>query len=590
MLGCTGRGGRWCQISIYVIARDVFFSLETRSRVEFVVLGVGFFLTNLLDLAGALALGALVAMALGSAEIADGVSRVTSAIGFTGSSFALLVSAIVSLFFVKILLSVAVTFRYARYLRELEARGFSRMVRHFSSGDLERLQASPRAETLWALRSSASVIYGTVLGALVFLLADFLSAFVTFVVLVGFDPVAATLISTYFLSVGFLYQRIVRPRISQVSSDLIDSSIATGKWSHDLLEGFREIVVSNHARKYAMLFERTRDQALGAISRERMLGIFPRLFVELSLILGVVVVVLWLYQSGGLVDNLVVLAVFVVGGLKLVGALLPIQSRVATILTAAEQCSKALDWQRVALRSNEGGHIGSFEVLPKHKVRKNLSFHHVTFAYGSAPPVVQDLSFTLNGPGLFSLSGPSGAGKTTIGNLGLGLLSPDSGQIELLGQNPVLLRGQSMIPVSVVPQRMVAFSGTIARNVALGVDDSEINYERIEFLLERLQILEPINALPHGINSELAGHFDLLSGGQYQRLALARAFYSQPLFLLLDESTNALDVESKRLVLDFVIEQSEHALILAINHDEDFQRLSRTQLRMVNGRIETFSA
>ena len=572
------------------MGRDVLFSLERKSRVEFVLLGLGFFITNLLDLAGALALGALVAMALGSAEIADGVSKVTTLIGFTGSPFALLVAVIVSLFFIKMALSVAVTLSYAGYLRQLEARGLSRMVWYFASGDLTRLQTAPRAETLWALGSSPSAIYGTVLGALTFLLADFLSAVVTFVVLVVFDPVAAILISAYFLAIGFLYQRIVRPKISQVSSDLIESSIAMGKWSHDLLEGFREIVVSNHARKYAMLFEKTRDQALGAISRERMLGIFPRLFVELSLISGVVGIVFWLYQSGGLVDNLVVLAVFILGGLKLVGALLPIQSRVATILTASDQCRKALDWQGIAIRSNEGNQSRFPEVLLDSQAERNLIFHHVTFGYRSAEPVVTDLTFTLNGPGLFSPSGPSGAGKTTIGNLGLGLLSPDCGEIELLGQNPVRLRGQSVVPISVVPQRMVAFSGTIARNVALGVEDDKIDYERIEFLLDRLQILEPISALPQGIDSELAGHFDLLSGGQYQRLALARAFYSRPYFLLLDESTNALDRETKSFVLDFIIEQSEKTLILAINHDEDFQRLSRKQLRMVGGRVETSSA
>lgn len=567
----------------------MFFSLEKKSRVEFVLLGLGFFITNLLDLAGALALGALVAMALGSSEIANGVSRITTLLGITGASFAFLVAAIVSLFVIKIALSVAVTFRYAGYLRELESGGFSRMVQHFSSGDLTRLQSAPRAETLWALGSSPSVIYGTVLGALIFLLADFLSALVTFAVLVVFDPVAATLISAYFLGVGFLYQRIVRPKISRVSSDLIESSIATGKWSHDLLEGFREVVVSNHAPKYAMLFKRTRDQALGAISRERVLGVFPRLFVELSLILGVVGVVLWLYQSGGLVDNLVVLAVFIVGGLKLVGALLPIQSRVATILTASDQCKKALDWQGIVSRPSAGNHSGFPQILLDSEAKRTLNFQHVTFGYRSGEPVVTDLTFTLDGPGLFSLSGPSGAGKTTIGNLGLGLLSPDSGEVSLLGHNPVRLRGQRGIPISVVPQRMVAFSGTIARNVALGVEDDEIDYERIEFLLDRLQILEPINSLPQGIDSELAGYFDLLSGGQYQRLAMARAFYSRPHFLLLDESTNALDRETKSFVLDFVIEQAEEALILAINHDEDFQKQSRENLRIAGGRVENFS-
>lgn len=540
----------------------------------------------MLDLGGALALGALVAMGLGSEDVINSLDQVSEFVGFSGSSFALVTGAIIALFGLKIGFSVFVAFRYTRFLRVLEAGGHARLVNYFVSGDLTRLLAASRAETVWAIGSSANVIYGTVVGALVFLVADVLTAIITFAILMVFDPVAAVVISGYFLVVGFLYQLIVRPRIAQVSTDLVESSIAVGKWSHDLIEGFREIVVSNHSRRYAELFARTRDQALRAMSRERMLGIFPRLFVELSLILGVVAVVFWLYQSGGLVDNLVVLAVFIVGGLKLIGALLPIQSRVASILTASDQARKALDWQRLAEQEVEVALRWNGSSKPIETCLNDLVFRNVTFAYGSGGAVVSNLSFSIKGPGLVSLSGPSGAGKTTIGNLGLGLLSPQLGEIRLLGYDPVFLRANSKNSLAVAPQRMVAFSGTIAQNIALGVDDEEVDHERISWLLDQLDIYDPVMALPDALDTELAGHFDLLSGGQYQRLALARAFYSRPRFVLLDESTNALDHVTKGHVLNFVQEQAQDCLVLAINHDRDFQRASNQVLHFINGQFE----
>lgn len=512
-------------ISISSLAAEAFLSLRISARIEFVALGLGFFLLNLLDLGGALALGALVAMGLGSKDVAEAVDQVGGLVGFSGSSFALVTGIIVALFGLKIAFSVFVAFRYTRFLRVLEARGHARVVDYFFSGDLTRLLAATRAETVWAIGSSASVIYGTVLGALVYLVADVLSAIVTFAILMAFDPVAAAVISGYFLGVGFLYQLIVRPRIAKVSLDLIESSIAVGKWSHDLIEGFREIVVSNYSRRYATLFERTRAQALRAITAERMLGIFPRLFVELSLIFGVVAVVFWLYQSGGLVDNLVVLAVFIAGGLKLVGALLPIQTRVATLLAATDQARKALGWQKLAAESANIGLLR--DELPESvgAPKTSLEFRNVTFAYTEGTPVLSDVSFSIAGPGLISISGPSGAGKTTIGNLGLGLLRPRSGEVRLIGRDPVLLREQNQIPIAVAPQRMVAFSGTIAQNIALGVPDGEVDHERIAWLLERLDIFGAVMALPRALDTELVGHFDFLSGGQFQRLALARAFY-----------------------------------------------------------------
>jgi ABC-type multidrug transport system fused ATPase/permease subunit len=140
--------------------------------------------------------------------------------------------------------------------------------------------------------------------------------------------------------------------------------------------------------------------------------------------------------------------------------------------------------------------------------------------------------------------------------------------------------------MAVAPQRMVAFSGTIAQNIALGASDGEIDKDRIVWLLERLDILHPIMALPNALDTELAGHFDLLSGGQFQRLALARAFYARPRFVVLDESTNALDTSTKRLVLDFIKEQAQVCLVLAINHDPDFIRASDRVLAIRNGRLE----
>lgn len=576
-------------ISISSLATEAFLSLRVNARIEFVALGLGFFLSNLLDLGGALALGALVAMGLGSEDVTEAVEQFGGFVGFSGSSFALVTGIIVALFGLKIGFSIFVAFRYTRFLRALEASGHARIVDYFLSGDLTRLLAATRAETVWAIGSSASVIYGIVLGALVFLVADVLSAIVTFAILVAFDPVAAAVISGYFLGVGFLYQLIVRPRIAQVSLDLIESSIAVVKWSHDLIEGFRELVVSNHSRRYAALFERTRAQALRAITAERMLGIFPRLFVELSLIFGVVAVVFWLYQSGGLVDNLVVLAVFIAGGLRLIGALLPIQTRVASLLAATDQARKALDWQKLA---GQAAHIslprdalpGSVETL-----KISLAFRNVTFAYGEGTPVVSDVSFSIVGPGLISISGPSGAGKTTIRNLGLGLLRPHSGEVRLIGRDPVVVREQNDIPIAVAPQRMVAFSGTIAQNIALGVPDGKVDHERIAWLLERLDIFDPVMALPKALETELVGHFDFLSGGQFQRLALARAFYPRPRFVVLDESTNALDEASKRLVLNFIREQAEDCLVLAINHDRDFKKVSDGVLHFHNGRLESTS-
>lgn len=567
---------------------EIYSSLARRSRVECLALGFGFFSLNMLDLAGALALGGLVAMALGSQVIAGHLESFLLVLSISQPPLTVLTFLVLTLFLLKAAVSILVTLRYGHFLRALESRGYREIVQYLLSGGLTRLQSRPRAETAWAISSSASVTFGTLLGTVIFLFADILSALITLLVLLALDPLIAIVVLFYFALVGVLYQLTVRTRIAEVSNALLSTSIATGKWSHDLLEGFREIVVSNYSSRFEFQFGRTREASLRAISQDRMLGVFPRLFIELSLILGIVFLVIWLIQSGSLVDDIAIIAVFVVGGLKLVGSLLPIQNRLTTILTARDQAKTGLDWQRVSQPAAVLVEPRFENIIPSDGANtSSLEFEDVSFSYLDRDPVLSHLSFSLVGDGIVSLRGPSGAGKTTIGNLSLGLLSPQAGEVRLFGMDPTMVRRQGQIAMALVPQRMVAFSGTVAQNIALGVDDQDLDFDHIEELLDGLGILDAVMALPNGLHTELAGHFDLLSGGQYQRLALARAFYSRPAFAVLDEATNALDDVSKSVVFDFIVRQAEACLVLAISHDRNLMDISREIITISNGRLRT---
>jgi ATP-binding cassette subfamily C protein len=173
-------------------------------------------------------------------------------------------------------------------------------------------------------------------------------------------------------------------------------------------------------------------------------------------------------------------------------------------------------------------------------------FENVTFKYPDATiDALSDVSFEIQPGSQVGLIGSSGAGKSTIADLMCGVLAPTSGVIRI---NTALSRGSGTVAnvtVGYVPQRPGMVSGTIAENVALGESPIEVNRESVMAALEAANLTEIISNLPDGIDTQLGKLQDGLSGGQMQRIGLARALYLQPSLLVMDEATSALDAQSE---------------------------------------------
>jgi ABC-type multidrug transport system fused ATPase/permease subunit len=144
--------------------------------------------------------------------------------------------------------------------------------------------------------------------------------------------------------------------------------------------------------------------------------------------------------------------------------------------------------------------------------------------------------------------GPSGAGKTTIVDVLLGVLTPDSGNVKISGVTPLEAIAKWPGAISYVPQDVVIAAGTIRENISFGNPDA--SEDQIIEAARQANALEFINSFPEGLETQVGDRGIQLSGGQKQRIAIARAIIKNPTILILDEATSALDSESERLVQD----------------------------------------
>ena len=182
------------------------------------------------------------------------------------------------------------------------------------------------------------------------------------------------------------------------------------------------------------------------------------------------------------------------------------------------------------------------------------------------------MDFSANPGEYVAVIGASGAGKSTLADLLLGLTIPQSGTIELDGVTPRQLDIDRPGSIAYVPQRPGLVSGSIAENVALGHAEADIDYDRVEWALTEASLAEFVHGLPEGANTSVGKQTSALSGGQVQRLGLARALYTLPRLLVLDEATSALDAESESVVGDSLRRLYGKVTLVVIAH-----RLSTVQ-------------
>jgi ABC-type multidrug transport system fused ATPase/permease subunit len=176
----------------------------------------------------------------------------------------------------------------------------------------------------------------------------------------------------------------------------------------------------------------------------------------------------------------------------------------------------------------------------------NIEVSNVSFTYPkSNTPALVDVNLKINPGSTCAIVGPSGSGKTTLADLILGMFEPTIGVVRISNDAPSNVLREFPGAVAYVPQDVSIINGTIRENVSLGYPVSEATDERILWALQTAQLGNLIENLPLGIDSPVGPRGTKLSGGQRQRLGIARAVFTKPLILVLDESTSALDVQTE---------------------------------------------
>jgi ABC-type multidrug transport system fused ATPase/permease subunit len=487
----------------------------------------------------------------------------------TSETIPLLTAIIISLFVLKSLLNIVLSGWAVFFVAKIESKAAKRISEIRFKGNLADARQYSLEEMMYAVTSGTSSAFNSLLNSVNTIFSEGV-LFVSLIVM-GFlfiDPSATIAALIYFGAVAVGLQLVIGPLTLKAQVKNFESSIKLTTSISNLLAVFRELTVSGKKDKFLGDIHSAKMISTNTAAKSSFLLTLPRHIVEVALILGVALLFLTQLLSGDIASSAGTIGVFLAGAFRLTTALLPLQASFLVIKTALPSAKIAQDilLGLPDLVKRETKNLNTGEQIKSVEQPIGAVFEGVTFSYPGAPsPALVNLNFTIEPGSQTALMGPSGAGKSTIADMLCLLLAPTSGRVFQItnSSDPELSIGGR---VSYVPQKPGMISGTILENVALGIEQESVDREEVVSALQAAHLGTLINELPEGIDTSLGKLKDSLSGGQMQRLGLARAIYSKPNLLVMDEATSALDAESESEIQKTLEEMRGRVTVVVIAH------------------------
>ncbi len=321
-------------------------------------------------------------------------------------------------------------------------------------------------------------------------------------------------------------------------------------------------------------------QGAKAGQRLAMLQQLPRLWLELLAVIGLALLVISMAAQDRAADAMLpTLGLFAAAAFRL----LPSVQRLITSKQALN-----FNWPAIEVLHAEFA-LGAGEPpapqTPPAPLRTSLELDRVSFSYpGASTAALEDLSLVVRRGECVAIVGASGAGKSTLVHILLGLLAPGSGELRVDGQDTRHAMRNWQDQIGYVPQSVCLIDDTVTRNVALGLPDERIDPAAVWRALRAAQLEDFVRSLPQGLETLLGERGIRLSGGQCQRIGLARALYHDPGVLILDEPTSSLDSATERELMQAVREQRTRTIVVVAHRTSTVERCDR-RYTLEHGRL-----
>jgi ATP-binding cassette, subfamily B, bacterial PglK len=563
---------------------------DHRKIVIVVALQVGLGFLDLIGVAAIGVLGALAVTGVQSSQPGNRVSAVLELLGLSNLSFqsqvAVLGLSAACILVIRTILSIIVTRKIFYFLSRRGAMISAELISRFLSQPLPKIQEKSSQETLYAVTFGVSSITLGVLGTAITLVADGSLLLIMIFLLFVVDPTIAVTSTIFFGTLGFVLYRMMNVKAHKLGQLNSEISISSNAKIIEVLDSYRESVVRNRRDYYSREIGKLRMKLADVLAEMQFLPNVSKYVIESGIVIGAVLIAGVQFALQDARHAVGTLSVFLAAGTRIAPAIMRLQQSAILIRSGIGAAIPTLTL------------IETLKNVPRaHEVEDKLDVIHSGFepsillngvglTYPDKEwPALENIFLELNGGESLAIVGSTGAGKTTLVDVLLGVLQADIGAISISGKPPLEAISKWPGAISYVPQDVAISNGTFRENVGLGYPADVVTDELVWSALETAQLADFVRELPLGLDALVGERGAKISGGQRQRLGIARAMFTRPKLLVLDEATSALDGQTESDISDAIQALKGSVTVVMIAHRLSTVRNSDQVIYMEKGQI-----
>ena len=351
-------------------------------------------------------------------------------------------------------------------------------------------------------------------------------------------------------------KKLLGPVLRRFGHEVQVNSALTTKWIMQAVNGMKETKVLNKERYFVEQYEKSADRLNTIQKKQNSMQNIPRLLIETVCMCGILLIVaVFLAQGNNITDMLKQVGMLAAVAIKL----MPSANKLSTYINNIAYYEPSLSAvEDIIIRSHEKD--GEAEALFSREERiepvsftKEVKLEGITYRYpNTETDILKNAEVSIPIGGSVGFIGPSGAGKSTTVDILLGLLHPQKGRVTVDGVDIKTNLPGWYAKIGYVPQMIFMLDDTIRNNVAYGVEEKEIDEAQVWYALKEAQMDEFVRGLPDGLDTSIGERGVRISGGQRQRLGIARALYTSPEIMIFDEATSALDNDTEAAIMEAI--------------------------------------
>jgi|LakMenEpi03Aug12_release.lakeMendotaPanAssembly.Ray.scaffolds.fasta_scaffold149994_2 ABC-type multidrug transport system fused ATPase/permease subunit len=473
-------------------------------------------------------------------------------------------------FFVfKTIVQLLVSNRVYKFLSSVQARVSKIMIEQIISAPYYWTKKQNLNNLTYSIIEGINSLITGVMGNYFIIFSETILLVLILSLMIIVNPSTAIFMSFFLIISSIIFVKMLKKHSQNLGADFSQSSVSTRIYLEILLKAFKEVYVFEKRGHYLDLFNSARLKNSITSSKIIWLQQLPKAWADLLLVLGGLIVAIYQIGTNDAVKGISYLLLFLAAASRLLPSLIKLQG--ATTANRNYLASAGLSLQTWSeIRHFEKENFFTIAEVPKGDFSNSpveIQVSGVIFKYPDSDSDVVNIKDLKIKPGcVTAIVGRSGAGKSTFVELLLNIYKPIEGHVLFNGISISQWQVANPGRIGFVPQEVYLVQGSFLDNICLGVLASEVDLKRVNELIEWLGLRKLVEHLPQGLHTQIVGIGNSLSGGEKQRIAIARALYRFPNLLIIDEGTSNQDSETEHSIVDYLQQLRGKTTILVIAH------------------------